>query len=226
MGREAEAVTNSQDALQEEMPTAKPRRGRPPGPTAQSALTRAQLMEAAVDLFASQGFHGTAMSDIAERTGIQRGAIYYYVDSKEALLWEVVRSYFEAELAWMADVNKASLDSEEKLRTMIRHHVRTIVDHRRQVAINIRDGGSLLGEHAKQRRQLRHQVQAAWQRAIDDAHAAGSISTADEVVVNGMLGMLNTIYLWYRPDGGRGTDEIADALADTLLNGLLIRPKK
>jgi AcrR family transcriptional regulator len=199
------------------------RRGRPPGETAQGTETKAKLREAAIDLFAERGFHGTAMSDIAERVGIQRGAIYYFVKSKEDLLWQVVRTYLDAELAWMAELEQRPLDVEQRLREMVRLHVGSIIAHRREVAINVRDGGTLTGPPAAQRQQLRDQIQAVWQNTIDAGHEAGLFATADHVVVNGLLGMLNTVYLWYRPHDVDDADHIAGKLADTLLNGLLRR---
>lgn len=182
-----------------------------------------KVLDAAVDLFAERGFHGTAMSDIAERVGIQRGAIYHHVSSKEDLLWQVVRSYLDAELAWMAELEGRELGVEERLRVMVREHVRTIIEHRREVAINVRDGGALAGPAAEQRQLMRDRVQGTWQRAIDQGHRDGLLATADHVVVNGLLGMLNAVYLWYRPRDGDDPERIADTLADTLLNGLLRR---
>ncbi|MFW5981469.1 MAG: TetR/AcrR family transcriptional regulator, partial [bacterium] len=38
--------------------------------------TDRKILEAALDLFASQGFHGTSIREIAERVGIQKSSIY------------------------------------------------------------------------------------------------------------------------------------------------------
>ncbi len=60
------------------------------GPYAKSALVRARIVRAAMEVFAESGFRGGTMKEIAARAGIsQRGLVHHFVD-KEALLTEVL----------------------------------------------------------------------------------------------------------------------------------------
>ena len=56
-----------------------------PDVTMQTAK-RDAILEAALDLFASRGFHGTAVPLVAEKAGVGAGTMYRYFDSKEALV--------------------------------------------------------------------------------------------------------------------------------------------
>lgn len=47
--------------------------------------TRRDLVDAALELFADKGFHGTSMRDIARAVGVRESALYNYFPSKEAL---------------------------------------------------------------------------------------------------------------------------------------------
>ncbi|MCA9596966.1 MAG: TetR/AcrR family transcriptional regulator [Myxococcales bacterium] len=47
---------------------------------------RDALLDAALELFAERGFHGTAVPEVAERAGVAAGTLYRYFDSKEALV--------------------------------------------------------------------------------------------------------------------------------------------
>ncbi len=47
--------------------------------------TRQAVLDAALDLFAESGFHGTGLRDIAGAAGVREAAIYHYFESKEAL---------------------------------------------------------------------------------------------------------------------------------------------
>lgn len=47
---------------------------------------RARIVEAALELFAERGFHGTAVPLVAKRAGVGAGTIYRFFDSKEALV--------------------------------------------------------------------------------------------------------------------------------------------
>lgn len=62
-----------------------PRRRRPQG--------RQELFQKAAELFATNGYHGTAMSDLEHATGLGRGSIYHYVTSKDDLLYEITTQY-------------------------------------------------------------------------------------------------------------------------------------
>ncbi|MCU0898117.1 MAG: TetR/AcrR family transcriptional regulator [Burkholderiales bacterium] len=51
----------------------------------------AELMEAALDLFAEKGYAATRLEDVAQRAGVSKGTLYLYFDSKEELFKAVVR---------------------------------------------------------------------------------------------------------------------------------------
>lgn len=62
-----------------------------------------QIMEAAEKLFASKGFNGTSVRDIAETAGVNLAMISYYFGSKEKL--------FEAMFAWRTELFKLQLET-------------------------------------------------------------------------------------------------------------------
>ncbi len=61
----------------------------------QSEQTRRQIIDAAAQLFASKGFYGTSMSDLASATALTKGAFYHHFESKDALFFAVVQSVQE-----------------------------------------------------------------------------------------------------------------------------------
>lgn len=50
---------------------------------------RRQILDAAVRVFAHQGFHATRVSDIADEAGVAYGLVYHYFRSKDAVLNEL-----------------------------------------------------------------------------------------------------------------------------------------
>jgi AcrR family transcriptional regulator len=61
----------------------------------QSEQTRQQIIDTAARLFASRGFDGTSMSDLASAAGLTKGAFYHHFESKDALFFAVVQSVQE-----------------------------------------------------------------------------------------------------------------------------------
>jgi AcrR family transcriptional regulator len=73
-----------------------------------------QIEAAALELFTSQGFHGTNMRDIAEKAGVSQGAIYTYYPSKEAIFQGLVRSYRHSMRSFLERVFRAMKDPFSK----------------------------------------------------------------------------------------------------------------
>ncbi|WP_405163625.1 TetR/AcrR family transcriptional regulator [Nocardia sp. NBC_01499] len=197
------------------------RRGRPPAAESTAGDTRERIVRAAVELFAEKGFHGTGVAEIGDRADVQRGALYYHIGSKEELLWQILHDYIQLMLVDAEAIAASADDPITKLRKLIHSHVGLIIDHRREVAIQLRDVTALSGERGTQLQQMRDRVQHCWQRVIDAGHAAGLLRTDDHVVTNSVLGMLNMVTFWYRPHGGHSPAEIADILATTFLDGVV-----
>lgn len=208
--------------------TAQPvrRRGRPPASEVNPGETRERIVRAAMELFAEKGFHATSVADIGDRAGIQRGALYYHIGSKEELLFQIRRGY--TQLMFDAATAVADSDAEPmaKLRTLIRDHVRLILEHQHEVTIALRDAGALTAEREADLQVLRDGIQRTWQRVFDAGVAAGVLRTGDHVVTNSIVAMLNMVSRWYRPGGEHTPDQIADILITTILDGVATTPHK
>jgi len=199
------------------------RRGRPPGLPEQTLSTRARIMRAAIELFAANGFHATGVAEIGMRAGIQRGALYYHIGSKEELLWDVLGGHIKEAIDAAETIIEADLDPRQKLSRLIHDHLRIIAAHRDEVAIYIRDGEALTGTRRTELQSLRERVEDAWQRIFDEGHEAGVFRTADPVTVKGLLGLVNMVFVWYRTDGPDTPDAIADKFTELAMHGLLSR---
>ncbi|MCX2744773.1 TetR/AcrR family transcriptional regulator [Mangrovivirga sp. M17] len=57
---------------------------------------RKRILFSALELFATQGYDGTSVSQIAKAAGISKGLTYVYFESKEDLLLQII-NYFKAE---------------------------------------------------------------------------------------------------------------------------------
>ncbi|SKH68050.1 Putative transcriptional regulator, TetR family [Mycobacteroides abscessus subsp. bolletii] len=205
---------------------AKPRRGRPPASDGDAAATRQRIMEVATDLFAEKGFHATGVAEIGSAAGVRGGALYYHIGSKEELLWEILRSYIDEMLTEAVHIANMNTEPARRLRTLIGSYVILIVKYRKQVAIQVRDGSALTGERAAQLQGLRDELQRCWQSVFDEGHEVGTFRTADHVLTNAILGMLNMVAVWYRTDG-KSPAQIAKRIADMVLDGIHVdRPEE
>ncbi len=62
-----------------------------------AALRRAQILDAAAQVFAERGFHRTTVRDVAKAAGVADGTIYNYFENKTALLLGILDRLNDAE---------------------------------------------------------------------------------------------------------------------------------
>ncbi|MFV2000396.1 MAG: TetR/AcrR family transcriptional regulator [Acidimicrobiia bacterium] len=78
-----------------------------------------EIVDAARTLFAEKGFDGTSISDIAGTVGVADGAIYKHFASKRALLFEVIRSFYEPVIELAGETVTGIPDVRLRLRYLI-----------------------------------------------------------------------------------------------------------
>jgi TetR/AcrR family transcriptional regulator, cholesterol catabolism regulator len=184
------------------------------------AATRERVLQVAIRLFAEKGYHATGVAEIGETVGIKRGALYHHIGSKDELLYEVLRPHVVESLAGEKEIVAQDLSPAEKVRQLARHHLKMIVGHRDEVAIVLRDLDALSGRRRQKIRRLQNEVEAVWQKVIDEGAERGEFVDAGPVIVKGILSMLNMTFSWYKADR-KFTDEfVADSYSALLLDGL------
>lgn len=76
---------------------------------------RRQILDAAVRVFARQGFHSTRVADIADEAGVAYGLVYHYFSSKEEVLGELFTVRWSLLLAAIDEADKSSASPRDKL---------------------------------------------------------------------------------------------------------------
>jgi AcrR family transcriptional regulator len=76
---------------------------------------RRVILEAAVRVFARQGFHTCRVSDIADEAGVAYGLVYHYFSSKEEILDTVFLDRWDVMLAAIAEADRSDSTPREKL---------------------------------------------------------------------------------------------------------------
>jgi AcrR family transcriptional regulator len=77
---------------------------------------RAQLLGAARDVFAAQGYHAAAMDDIADRAGISKPVLYQHFPSKLELYQALLTRYAQELVRRLRGAIEATNDNEQRVR--------------------------------------------------------------------------------------------------------------
>ncbi len=84
---------------------------------------REEILEAALSLFSSKGFHNVSMQDIANESEFGVGTLYNFFESKEQLFVELMRTVVEKFGQLLIPILDSEQEEREKLSKFIRAHV-------------------------------------------------------------------------------------------------------
>jgi TetR/AcrR family transcriptional regulator, cholesterol catabolism regulator len=181
-------------------------------------LTRIRQISA--ELFASRGYNAVGIAEIGDAVGLARGALYYHIGSKEDLLYDIVIRYItdlvDAGHRILAEVQ----DPPTRIRSLSRHLIRTIATHLSELTVCFREINALTGERHRVVSELHSQYQAIWSQVITNGAEKGIFRRLPPVALKGILGMYFYSFLWLKPDGRNGPDEIADIFSDLVFRAV------
>ena len=184
--------------------------------------TRERIVDAAVDLFATQGYDATSVAQVIERTHLTKGGFYHHFASKDALLYEVYGDLITGQLARMDEILARRLPPADTLRLLVNDLIVSTAASAQRALVFWRELHRLGDTHTAEYRAARRRYHDAMRRLVAKGQATGAFSkvaSADTVTFT-IFGVVNELPLWYRPSGRKKPEQIATELADFVLAGL------
>lgn len=195
---------------------------RPPSPS-KADERYAQIYETAARLFYEKGYARTSLQDLANEVGLQKGSLYHYIDSKEDLLFGITEYAHTFFLALVEDIDQEEMSPRDRLERTLRRHAEFAAEHFHVTAAFYNDRASLSEERQQRVVQTRDAYEAKLRQLVREGQAAGQFATDLDarMAVFGVLGMINWINQWYRPDGPLSARDIADVFSTLSIRALL-----
>jgi AcrR family transcriptional regulator len=185
--------------------------------------TKERILRAAEKLFAEKGYLGAGVRDLEEAVGIRRGALYYHIESKEKLLFEISSRHVH-EMTNQAWAIVGTTDTpEEKLHALARALIRSIAENTMAVTVFFRDWIWLEGERRDSVLAVRDKFEDAVESIMREGIEKSGWIDRGPLIAKGVLGMINYSYVWFRASGSVTPEQLADSFVDTLLLGLMPR---
>ncbi|ANP45627.1 TetR/AcrR family transcriptional regulator [Candidatus Viadribacter manganicus] len=179
------------------------------------------IVEQAAALFASRGFNGASVADIAERCKTSKSLIYHYYESKEDILFDVMISHVRALEAAAADALAANAGAEQKLRDLTQLFMALYVGAADRHKVLLND----LGYVPKARRAeivavQRGLIESVRKLLVEIEPALKRRDGASFSAAMLFFGAINWTHTWYDPKGAMTPEALADMAADLTLGGL------
>lgn len=183
---------------------------------------RTEIVDVAAELFASKGYAATGVSDLGESVGLGRGALYYYIGSKEQLLSLIHDRVMREVLASADQVRELDVDPLEQLRLLGIELIRIITTFPAHVWVFLHEYQALTGTRAADFRAKREQYEESVAAILRDGAQLGLFDVSDlDLTVLAWLGMHNYTYMWYRSGGRASPLKIATTYHTIFTEGLL-----
>jgi AcrR family transcriptional regulator len=186
-------------------------------------LKRDAVIRAAAREFNRKGYHNTSLDDIAARLEVTKPTVYYYVTSKEQLLFECFLAGVEQIRAAFREVRELAAPARERLGAVLRHYGQAVASEFGWCMVRAEDQdlSPAMSRHIKM---LKSEIDHGIRRLIREGIQDGSIEPCDpKMAAFALAGALNWIAYWYREDRSLTGAEIADAFVTIFEAGM--RPR-
>lgn len=184
---------------------------------------RDEILEIAGNVFAERGFRSATVRDVADACNILSGSLYHHFASKEAMLLEILDRYVRELLADYTALAEAPGTSTDRFRLMIARAMNVVVERRPQLTIIHNDQSYLAQiEGFGDIQSMLDEVRAVWTRVIQQGIADGSFlpSVAPGMVYRTAMGTVLSAVRWFDPAGALTADEVAESIADIIMDGI------
>lgn len=181
-----------------------------------------ELIDVATQVFYEKGYDGASLQDIADRLGMLKGSLYYYIQSKEDLLFDVISAVHKEGLAVIRARAEVGGGPLERLESVIVGHVEHTCRNLVPTAVFLHELSSLPEERRREILGSEHAYQGVFRDLIEKAQAEGLVRADLEprLAALSVLGSTNWVYRWFRPGGAFAPEQIGAELAEMSIRGI------
>ena len=189
--------------------------GREPVAVAGREETRArELQRAAAELFFSKGYEATTIREIAQALGIKSASIYYHWESKEAILFDLIRSTMEQLVAGVRSVLEPKVGPDVQLAGVAVHHVVLHALRPKEAVLGETELRSLTGSRLRDVLRMRDDYESLVCGVLDRGAGAGVFDVPDlKLTAYSIISQCTNVGIWFREDGRLGLEDVAGIYA-------------
>ena len=200
---------------------------------------RQEILRAAARLFQQQGYDATSMNDVAAALKLSKGGLYHHFQSKDEILFHIMSHAMditeERVINVVRRIDGASLDraradvtrtdvTEERLRTLIRLHIQLVLSPEdREITVMLHENHPLPPALRRKINGRKKDYLHFVEHLIADVQRKRSSqsSVTPRAAALALVGMINWIYQWYKPDGPLTGDALVRQYTDIFFHGAL-----
>jgi AcrR family transcriptional regulator len=182
----------------------------------------AELIEVATQVFYEKGYEAASLQDIADRLGMLKGSLYYYIQSKEDLLFDVISAVHREGLSVIQARADTEGDPLQRLENVIVGHVEHTCRNLVPTTVFLHELSALPPERRQEVLGSEHAYQGVFRGLIELAQKEGLVraDVDPRLAALSVLGATNWVYRWFRPGGEFTPEKIGAQMAEMVIRGI------
>jgi len=199
-----------------------------------------EILRTAARLFQQRGYDATSMNDVAAALKLSKGGLYHHFQSKDEILFEIMNHAMEITQERVLNPVRGIADPEERLRTLIRLHIEVVLSPRdREITVMLHENHPLppsLRKRINARKkdyvhflekliaEVQQKAPGKTQRQAAENHRTYAVKNkvSARAAAFALLGMINWIYQWYKPEGELQAQTLIPQYTDLIFGGIFV----
>ncbi len=177
------------------------------------------VMQAALELFAAQGYANTSVQQVVEAAGVTKGAMYHYFQSKDDLLFAIYERMLSLQTEHMNEIIARGRPVDETLREVCLDVVQTSVELLAEGTVFFRSQHMLTAPRQAEVTRRRRAYHDTFAGLVEAGQQQGIYRTdiPRGVLVAHFFADLHYLSSWYRAEGVDDARRLAEDLTDLFL---------
>ena len=188
--------------------------------------SRQEILRTAARLFQQRGYDATSMNDVAAALKLSKGGLYHHFQSKDEILFEIMDHAMRITEERVLNPVRGIADPEERLRALIRLHIEVVLSPRdREITVMLHENHPLPPALRKRinirKKDYIHFVESLMAELQNSRHAhQKKVKVSPRAAAFALLGMINWIYQWYKPEGDLQAQNLIPQFTDLIFGGI------
>ncbi|WP_030158676.1 TetR/AcrR family transcriptional regulator [Glycomyces sp. NRRL B-16210] len=181
-----------------------------------------EVLRAALELFAEQGYANTSVQQIVKTAGVTKGAMYHYFTSKDDLLFAIYERMLSLQKRRLDEITALGGATDEVLRAVCEDVVLTSIDFMAEGTIFFRSQHMLTPERRAEVKRRRREYHDKFAELVDRGKAEGLFRTdiATAVLIAHFFSDVHYLPHWFSADGPEDRGEVAAQLTELFLRSI------
>lgn len=180
------------------------------------------ILRHAAQVFADKGYEGASIRDISRSSRISLSGLYYYVKSKQQILYLIQIHTFKTILARLQESLRGVRDPSDRLSTLVHNHLAYFLQHPTEMKVLAHEDDALEGAYRQEVAEIKRRYYGIAVAIFEDLRPhdqRGGLTP--RIAVLSLFGMMNWIHTWHKPQSDPEAEALSRAMSEMFLHGVM-----